>query len=167
MAGSKPTPLCWEELRRYNAEYRDSGKADTSKEDKGMGVFHAKVRIGNLHGGDTHETEALVDTGATDSAFPSALLEQLHITPNGEPPVVYITADGGSVTCQRGQAAFTIDMDDETSISGICPVAFWPDDSGQCIGATTLQVMMLAVDAPNERLMRVSTARRGWPGSIV
>ena len=40
-----------------------------------MGIFHAKVSIANLAGGEAHETEALVDTGATDSAFPAALLE--------------------------------------------------------------------------------------------
>lgn len=66
-----------------------------------MGTFYAKVSIGNLNGGDTHQT-----------------------------------------------------------------VAFWPDDSGQCIGATTLQALMLGVDAPNEQLVKVSTARRGWAGDL-
>ena len=131
-----------------------------------MGTFYAKVNIGNLNGGDTHETEALVDTGATDSAFPAALLEQLHIRPSEEPPVIYVTTDGGEVECQRGQAVLEITVDDGVSVSGVCPVAFWPDDSGQCLGPTTLQVLMLGVDAPNERLVRVSTARRGWAGAL-
>ena len=131
-----------------------------------MGTFYAKVSIGNLNGGDMHETEALVDTGATDSAFPAALLEQLHVRPSEEPPVTYVTADGGEVECRRGQVVLEIAIDDDVSVSGVCPVAFWPDESGQCIGATTLQVMMLGVDAPNERLIRVSTARRGWAGNL-
>ena len=46
-----------------------------------MGIFNAKVSIANLSGGDAHETEALVDTGATDSAFPAALLTELGIQP--------------------------------------------------------------------------------------
>lgn len=131
-----------------------------------MGTFYAKVSIGNLNGGDMYETEALVDTGATDSAFPAALLEQLHVPPSEEPPVIYVTADGGEVECRRGQAVLEIVIDDDVSVRGVCPVAFWPDDSGQCIGATTLQVMMLGVDAPDERLVRVSTARRGWAGTL-
>ena len=131
-----------------------------------MGTFYAKVSIGNLDGGDAHETMALVDTGATDSAFAATLLEQLHIRSNGEPPITYVTADGSKVDCERGQAMLTIEIDDGASVGGVCPVAFWPDDNAQCIGATSLQVLMLAVDAPNERLVRVSTARRGWAGTI-
>ena len=41
-----------------------------------MGIFYAKVSVANLAGGDAHETQALVDTGATDSAFPATLLEE-------------------------------------------------------------------------------------------
>ena len=136
------------------------------KKNTGMGTFYAKISVGNLHGGGTHETTALVDTGATDSAFPAALLERLHIQPNGGQPISYVTADGSRVICERGQAMLTVTIGDGNSVSGICPVAFWPDESGQCIGATTLQVLMLAVDAPNERLVKVETARRGWAGDI-
>ena len=129
-----------------------------------MGIFHAKVSIANLAGGDAHETEALVDTGATDSAFPSALLEALHIRP--EETVTCVTADGSEVECEFGYARFTIALDDEQSVSGVAPVAFWPDESGQCIGATTLQYLKLVVDMPEERLIHVRTGRRGWAGIL-
>ena len=131
-----------------------------------MGTIYAQVRIGNLNGGDTFETQALVDTEATDSAFPADLLEHLHIQPGAAEPVTYVMANGEMVECARGQAMLTIDIGDGGSVSGICPVAFWPDENGQCIGSTTLQVLMLAVDAHNERLVKVSTARRGWAGVI-
>ena len=129
-----------------------------------MGIFNAKVSIANLAGGDAHETEALVDTGATDSAFPSALLEALHIRP--EETATYVTADGSEVECGYGYARFTIALDDDQSVSGVAPVAFWPDESGQCIGATTLQYLRLVVDMPEERLVHVRTGRRGWAGRL-
>ena len=129
-----------------------------------MGIFHAKVSIANTAGGDTHATEALVDTGATDSAFPAALLEALHIRP--EETVTYVTADGSEVECEFDYARFTIALDDEQSVSGVAPVAFWPDESGQCIGATTLQYLRLVVDLPEERLIHVRTGRRGWAGRL-
>ena len=129
-----------------------------------MGIFNAKVSIANLSGGDAHETEALVDTGATDSAFPAALLESLHIRPQRS--MTYITADGSEVECGYGYAILTITLDDDQSVSGIAPVAFWPDESGQCIGASTLQYLKLAVDMPDERLVEVRMGRRGWAGPL-
>ncbi|MCY4417011.1 MAG: aspartyl protease family protein [Chloroflexi bacterium] len=129
-----------------------------------MGIFYAKVSVANLAGGDAHETEALVDTGATDSAFPAALLEALHI--RAEESVTYVTADGSEIECEYGYARFTIALDDDQSVSGVAPVAFWPDESGQCIGATTLQSLKLAVDTPDERLVQVRMGRRGWAGRL-
>ena len=129
-----------------------------------MGIFYTKVSVANLAGGDAYETEALVDTGATDSAFPAALLEALHIRP--ERFETYVTADGSEVECGYGYARPTIGLDDDQSVSGIAPVAFWPDESGQCIGASTLQYLKLAVDMPEERLVEVRRGRRGWAGRL-
>ena len=129
-----------------------------------MGIFYTKVSVANLAGGDAYETEALVDTGATDSAFPAALLEALRIRP--ERTVTYVTADGSEVECGYGYASLTISLDDDRSVSGIAPVAFWPDESGQCIGASTLQYLKLAVDMPEERLVEVRRGRRGWAGRL-
>ena len=129
-----------------------------------MGIFYAKVSVANLHGGNAHETEALVDTGATNSAFPTALLAELGIRP--EQPATYVTADGSEVECKYGYARFTITLDNGQSVSGVAPVAFWPDESGECIGATTLQYLRLAVDMPEERLFHVRMGRRGWAGRL-
>lgn len=131
-----------------------------------MGIFHVQVRAGNIHGGDTYETEALVDTGATDAAFPADFLHRLRIQPEPGPDAVYVTADGSEVHCKNGYARITINLDDGQVVSGIAPVAFWPDESGQCIGATTLQNLKLGVDSLNEKLIKVRAGRRGWAGSI-
>ena len=129
-----------------------------------MGIFYAKVSVANIAGGDAHETEALVDTGATDSAFSAALLEELGIRPRRQ--FTYVTADGSAVECGYGDVLLTITLDEGQRVSGICPVAFWPDESGQCIGATTLQILKLAVDTPDEKLVEVQMGRRGWAGRL-
>ena len=129
-----------------------------------MGIFQVKVSVASLDGGDAHETEALVDTGATDSTFPAELLEALGVRPRRR--FTYVTADGSEVECGYGYASLTIALDDDRSVSGIAPVAFWPDESGQCIGASALQYLKLAVDMPEERLVEVRRGRRGWAGRL-
>ena len=126
-----------------------------------MGDFSAEIRIGNLTGSELHPVTALVD--ATESAFPADLLEWLHI-PATAKPMDYIRADGSVLECPRGFARISITVRSGEILSGICPVAFWPDESGQCVGATTLQILTLAVDAANDELAPVAALRRGWPG---
>ena len=130
-----------------------------------MGDFMTEISIGNITGGDMRPVTALVDTGATESAFPADLLEQLHI-PATERPMDYILADGSALQCPRGFARISIMVRSGETFSSICPVAFWPDESGQCVGATTLQILTLAVDAVNEEVVPVSALRRGWAGDI-
>ena len=130
-----------------------------------MGTFYADILIGDVNGGDMLPVSALVDTGASDSAFPSDLLEALQIQPIGN-PLLYYLADGSTLECQRGEARLSITLPSGRVVAGTCPVAFWPDESGQCIGATTLQVLALVVDAANEELAAASGLRRGWAGDI-
>ncbi len=125
-----------------------------------MGDFATEVYIGNINGGDMHPVSALVDTGATESAFPADFLEYLRIQPT-EKPMQYVLADGSALECRRGFARISITVRSGETLSGICPVAFWPDESGQCIGATTLQILTLAVDSANEELVPVAALRRG------
>ena len=72
-----------------------------------MTTFATTVRVGNPNGGDLIEVEALVDTGASDSMFPSSLLEHLHLDPRSS--VDYVLADGSEVQYGRGQAVISID----------------------------------------------------------
>ena len=125
-----------------------------------MGTFATTVRVGNPNGGDLVEVEALVDTGASDSVFPSSLLEHLHLHPRSQ--VDYVLADGSEVQYGRGQAVINID-----SREGICPVVFGPEGDDNClIGATTLQILMFAVDPPNEVLIPTNRARLGYGGKL-
>ena len=125
-----------------------------------MGIFARTVSIGNLEGGDRAEVEAVVDTGASDSMFPASLLEHLHLHPRS--PVDYVLADGSEVTYGRGQAHISIDGRD-----GICPVIFGPEGDDNClIGATTLQILMFAVDSANETLIPASRGRLGYGGNL-
>ena len=130
-----------------------------------MGTFYTDVLVGNVSGGDMLPVSALVDTGASDSVFPADLLESLQIRPLGN-PVMYYLADGSTLECPRGEARLSITLPSGQVATGTCPVAFWPDDSGPCIGATTLQVMALVVDSANEELAPASGLRRGWAGDI-
>ena len=130
-----------------------------------MGTFYTDVLIGNVSGGDMLPVSALVDTGASDSVFPADLLETLQIQSVGN-PVAYYLADGSVLECQRGEARLSITLPSGTVATGTCPVAFWPDESGQCIGATTLQVLALVVNPANEELAAASGLRRGWAGDI-
>ena len=113
-----------------------------------MGDFSVDIHIGNITGGDTRPVTALVDTGAT------------------ERPMDYVLADGTALRCPRGLARISITVRSGETFSSICPVAFWPDESGQCIGATTLQILTLGVDPVNEELAPVSALRRGWAGDL-
>ena len=125
-----------------------------------MGTFSTTVSIGNLYGGDQVEVEALVDIGASDSMFPASLLEYLHLEPRSR--VDYALADGSEVTYGRGQARIGIADRD-----GICPVIFGPEGDDNClIGATTLQILMFAVDSINETLVPTSRGRLGFGGHL-
>ena len=130
-----------------------------------MGTFYANVMIGNVSGGDMFPVSALVDTGASDSVFSADLLTSLQIQPIGD-PMSYYLADGSVLECPRGEARLSIALPSGRIAAGTCPVAFWPDESGQCIGATTWQVLALVVDPANEELAATSGLRRGWAGEI-
>lgn len=131
-----------------------------------MGVFSTTIAIGNLEGGDHAEVQAMVDTGASDSMFPASLLERLHLHPRSQ--VDYVLADGSEVRYGRGQARIRIDDRD-----GICPVIFGPEGDDNCligttclIGATTLQILMFAVDSANETLIPTTRGRLGFGGNL-
>ena len=125
-----------------------------------MGTFSTTVSIGNLHGGDQVEVEAVVDTGASDSMFPTSLLGHLHLEPRSR--VDYVLADGSEVTYGHGQARIGIADRD-----GICPVIFGPEGDDNClIGATTLQILMITVDSVNEILIPTSRGRLGYGGNL-
>ena len=125
-----------------------------------MGTFSVMVSVGNPSGGDQVQVEALVDTGASDSMFPTSLLQNLHLEPRSQ--IDYTLADGTEVRFGRGQAVISIDDRD-----GICPVIFGLEGDDNClIGGTALQILMFTVDTVNEVLLPTNRGRLGYGGRL-
>ena len=92
--------------------------------------------------------------------FPTSLLERLHLHPHSQ--VDYVLADGSEVTYGRGRAVIAIGERED-----ICPVAFGPEGDDNCLtGATTLQILMFAVDPTNEALVATRRSRLGFGGKL-
>ena len=118
-----------------------------------MGTFSVDVEIANYMGGEFLEIYALVDTGSTHTTVPASILVGLGVNPTRLRP--YRLADNrvveygtGSVLLRHG--------DDEA----IVPVVFGPEDIGACIGATTLEILSLAVDPLGQTLVQVEGLMR-------
>ena len=87
-----------------------------------MGTFYVDVTVGNPDGGDTTSVKALVDTGATDSMFPSSLLEYLKIEPFQRR--ICTMADGRRE--EYGRAIVSIGID---GLQLPCPALMGPEDT--------------------------------------
>jgi predicted aspartyl protease len=99
----------------------------------------------------TETVEALVDTGATFTSIPAALLERLGVTPHR---TVRLRLANGQVEEQRiGRLLAQLDGMQE---SIIC--VFGAPGSPPVIGAHTLEAFLLGVDPVEQRLVPVE----GW-----
>ena len=111
-----------------------------------MGTFKVDLGINNGNGGATQWVQAQVDTGASYTALPSALLYgQVGIEPQQER--MFTLADGRKQLLAMGEARFYVGDREGTS-----PVVFGAEDT-YLIGATTLQVLGLIADTTNHRLI--------------
>ncbi len=115
-----------------------------------MGTFNCMVRFGSLDGERSVEIDALVDTGASYSIVPSAILRRLGVEPTDRHRVTL--ADGRQVTYDLGQAQATVN-----GRSTPTWVFFGEDDGPSLLGAYTLEGLRLAVD-PYERQLVPSVA---------
>ena len=110
-----------------------------------MGTFNARLGISDGSGGSTYWVEAQVDTGATHTLIPAAILTSLGIQPKAKKSASF--ADGRIGTVYVGSAWFRIG-----DREGSSPIVF--GDSDKCLlGATTLQMLDLIPDTTNERLI--------------
>ena len=112
-----------------------------------MGEFYYPIGIWSADGERMQTVDALVDTGASFSLFPGAMLRRLGIAPTGRRR--FELADGSSIARDIGQATLHIDGDDE-----VRRVIFGDDDAESLIGANTLQGFLLRVDRVDKRLVR-------------
>ena len=111
-----------------------------------MGTFEWPIVVGNLDRSSIREIEAMVDTGATYTVLPSALLAEIGIEATRKAEFEF--ADGTLAELNIGQAWVSINGE-----SVITQVVFGEDDTSPLLGAYTLEGLLLAVDPFNQRLV--------------
>lgn len=111
-----------------------------------MGVFSWPMQIAAMDRRNSLEIEATVDTGARYSVVPADLLQQLGVKPDRRG--LFELGDGRRVEIDIGQAWATI-----KGVSAVTPAIFGMEGTDPLLGAMTLQILNLAVDAPSERLV--------------
>lgn len=118
-----------------------------------MGTFNVDVEIANYTGGESLTISALVDTGSTHATVPASLLQQLGIA--RERQQRFRLADNRVVEYATGYARIQYGGDE-----AVVPVIFGPEDIDACIGATTLEILSLAVDPLEQTLVPVEGLMR-------
>ena len=119
-----------------------------------MGTFTTTVGFGDTNGGELHDVELLVDTGATHTMLPATLLRSWNVQPLEEVTLAF--ADGEEAVWPMGMATVAYDGRRRP-----CPVIFCPHEQF-LLGATTLEIFNLSVDPVNRQL--VPTRLRGRIG---
>ena len=112
-----------------------------------MGTFRKEIEIGTPDGSRYESFIALVDTGASITTLPGSSLRELGVSPHDQ--LTYAPAGGRRIQRDVGQTWLRID-----GRSVITLVVFGDEGVQPLLGAYSLQGLMLAVDTPNERLVR-------------
>lgn len=110
-----------------------------------MGTFSVQIQVANPASDLYVSIEALVDTGASDTVLPQAILRQLEIAPIDRSR--YRLADGRTIEFDVGEARIRIDGSERTAL-----VVFGPEGTATLLGATTLELFHLSVDPVEKRL---------------
>ena len=121
------------------------------KEAENLGVFNWPVRLDSMDRQRSLEIEAMVDTGASYTIVPAALLNDLGVQPIDK--ITLVLADGRPVEYDLGEAHATING---RSIPTL--VVFGDDHARALLGAYTLEGLRLAVDPAHGKLVPATTA---------
>jgi len=113
-----------------------------------MGTFRVRIEVGDPEGKRFQAVEALVDTGATNTALPSSLLAELGVSPHTT--TVFELADGRELELGVGRTWVRVDGQQEFT-----QVVFAGEATEPILGAITLEEMGLAVDPVSRRLLPV------------
>lgn len=97
--------------------------------------------------------DTMVDTGATYSLVPRAVLEELGVQPTGK--AYAELADGRVIEYDRGAALVSINGD-----TAVTPVLFGHEGEEPLIGVVTLEILALAADPVGQQLVPVRFIRR-------
>jgi clan AA aspartic protease len=112
-----------------------------------MGMFEVNVKLANLATpGQAEELSLLVDTGATLSWIPRAILKKLGVTAFSRLP--FTLADGSRLEREATAVLLTID-----GRKAPVQVAFGEDGEAAVLGATSLEGLGFMVDPVGERLV--------------
>ena len=103
-----------------------------------MGQFTVEVGVSRTGGGPVERVRALVDTGATHSTFPDAMMARLNV--RAAETRRYSLGDGREVEYYYGIANLEIE-----GRTVPCPVTFGAEEQ-YLLGATTLECFELMVD---------------------
>ncbi len=114
-----------------------------------MGTFQITVKIAGPRGESFEAVEMLMDTGATFTKAPRALLERLGVPV--EDTYTAVLADGSHIERTRGRTLIRIEGKEFPT-----PVTFGEDGEQNLLGAMALEDAMLAVDPQSKRLMPVN-----------
>lgn len=102
-----------------------------------MGFLKVKARVANPQQRErSAEAELLVDSGATFTVLPTALVRQLTLSPEAVRRLG--TADG-----ERQQGLAYVQIDDQ---GGTVPVIFAEEGDIPVLGVTTLEILGLGFD---------------------
>ena len=113
-----------------------------------MGTFRVEIEVGDPEGSRFESIEALVDTGATNTALPAPLLSSLGVTPYTRTGLEL--ADGRAIELEVGRTWVRVDGQQEFT-----QVVFSAADAEPILGAITLEEMGLAVGPVSRRLLPV------------
>ena len=120
-----------------------------------MGTFETRIAVGRDQAGPFREVTALVDTGATYSMLPSALLRELGVEPSIERE--FTLANGSKQRMGLGEVRFRIDPAEVGNGNGVVDevtsrVVFGPEDRF-LLGAVTLRTFGLIADTTHHKLI--------------
>ena len=113
-----------------------------------MGTFNWAVTVISADGRRRETVEALVDTGATYTSLPSAMLERLGIERG--PQLDFTLADGRVMWQESGEAILRIN-----GAAAICTVLFAEDDLLPLLGAETLERIEMLVGPVRKLLLPI------------
>lgn len=113
-----------------------------------MGTFRVPIEIGNVEGTRFETVDALVDTGASYSRAPRALLKRLGVHPQERWP--FRIADGSVVDYEVGQGLVRL-----AGRSRFTVLVFGDEGQEPLLGAVTLEEFGLSVDPLHRRLVPV------------
>lgn len=113
-----------------------------------MGTFRVEIEIGDAAGERWETVEALVDTGATYTTVPAALLARLGVTPHARD--TFLLADGRRVERAIGRSWIRVGGRPEITL-----VVFGESGALPLLGAYALEGLRLAADPVGRRLVPV------------